>query len=96
MDATANPPKSDDRYAQLTRGAFIINDFLQNPHFRTYFNVKTVQKLLLLNVIFSCSKGVLVSELKPGKKYASFIKPIKPPYYFEIKSDNAPRPVRVY
>ena len=24
---TANPPKSDDRYAQLTRGAFIINDF---------------------------------------------------------------------
>ena len=31
--ATANPPKSDDRYAQLTRGAFIINDFLQNPHF---------------------------------------------------------------
>ena len=31
--ATANPPKSDDRYAQLTRGAFVINDFLQNPHF---------------------------------------------------------------
>ena len=29
--ATANPPKRDDRYAQLTRGAFIINDFLQNP-----------------------------------------------------------------
>jgi hypothetical protein len=29
---TANPPKSDDRYAQLTRGALIINDFLQNPH----------------------------------------------------------------
>ena len=34
MGAKANPPKSDDRYAQLTRGAFIINDFLQNPHFR--------------------------------------------------------------
>ena len=31
----ANPPKSDDRYAQLTRGAFIINDYLQNPHFNT-------------------------------------------------------------
>ena len=30
---TAIPPKSDDTYAQLTRGAFIINDFLQNPHF---------------------------------------------------------------
>ena len=33
LGATANPPKSDDRCAQLTRGAFIINDFLQNPHF---------------------------------------------------------------
>jgi hypothetical protein len=29
-----HPPKSDDdRYAQLTRGAFITNDFLRNPHF---------------------------------------------------------------
>ena len=44
MGATANPLKSNDRYAQLTkdnfeavslltRGALIINDFLQNPHF---------------------------------------------------------------
>ena len=33
MGATANPPKSDDRYAQLTRGVFIKNHFLQNPHF---------------------------------------------------------------
>ena len=24
---------SDDRYAQLTRGVFMINDFLQNPTF---------------------------------------------------------------
>ena len=34
MRATANPPKSDDRYAQLTplgARAFMINDFLQNP-----------------------------------------------------------------
>ena len=31
--AVAHPPKSDDRYAQLTRGAFIINDSLQNPNF---------------------------------------------------------------
>ena len=31
-----HPPKSDDRYAQLTRGGFIINDFLLNPHFRMY------------------------------------------------------------
>ena len=35
VGATANPPKSDDRYAQLTRGAFIINEFLQNPHFNS-------------------------------------------------------------
>ena len=34
MGATANPPKSDDIYVQLTRGAFISNDFIQNPHFR--------------------------------------------------------------
>ena len=33
VGATANPPQSDDRYAQLTRGAFKINDFLLNPHF---------------------------------------------------------------
>ena len=33
VGATANLPKRDDIYAQLTRGAFIINDFLQNPHF---------------------------------------------------------------
>ena len=33
VGATANPPKSDDRYDQLTRGAFMINDSLQNPHF---------------------------------------------------------------
>ena len=31
--AYLSSPKSDDRYAQLTRGTFIINDFLQNPHF---------------------------------------------------------------
>ena len=37
MGATANLPKSDDRYAQLTRGAIIINDFLHNPHFSTMY-----------------------------------------------------------
>ena len=31
VDATANPPKINDRYTQMTRGAFIVNDFLQNP-----------------------------------------------------------------
>ena len=30
-------PEVLTRYAQLTRGAFIINDFLQNPHF-SFFN----------------------------------------------------------
>jgi hypothetical protein len=27
-----HPPKSDDKYAQLTRGALIINDFLSTIH----------------------------------------------------------------
>ena len=27
-------PKSDGRVVQLHKGAFIINDFLRNPHFR--------------------------------------------------------------
>ena len=31
--STANPPKSDDRYAQLNRGAFMIDYLLQNPHY---------------------------------------------------------------
>ena len=26
--------------AQLTRGAFMINDFLQNPHLSSDFNIK--------------------------------------------------------
>ena len=36
VGATANPPNSDDRHAQLTRCAFIIDDFLQNPHFSNF------------------------------------------------------------
>ena len=28
-----HPPKSDDKYPQLTRGAFMKYDFLRNPHF---------------------------------------------------------------
>ena len=31
--AFVTPPKSDDKYAQLTRSAFIINDFLWNYNF---------------------------------------------------------------
>ena len=44
VGATANPPKSDDRYVQLTRGAFIINDVLQNPHFKKQPNFCSGQK----------------------------------------------------
>ena len=33
MGLQLHPPKNDDRYAQLTRGAFTINDFLRNSHF---------------------------------------------------------------
>ena len=29
-----HPPKSDDIYAQLTRGTLITNDFLRNLHFK--------------------------------------------------------------
>ena len=36
--ATANPPKSDDKYVQksvqLVRGSSFRNNFLQNPYFR--------------------------------------------------------------
>ena len=46
VGATANPPKSDDRYAQLTRGVFIINDFLQNPHFnKNFINYSLLYKM---------------------------------------------------
>ena len=34
LSATANPPKSGN--GQLTRGAFIINYFIRNIHFRYY------------------------------------------------------------
>ena len=43
VGAKANPPKSDDIYAQLTRGAFIINDFLQNPHFNNFLGLMVEQ-----------------------------------------------------
>ena len=40
--ATANPPKSDDKYAQksvqLVRGSSFRSDFLQNPYFSCVSN----------------------------------------------------------
>ena len=33
--------KRDYRYAQLTRGAFMINGFLRNPNFSLYCNEQT-------------------------------------------------------
>ena len=40
MNATANPPKSDDKYApksvQLVRVSSFRSDFLKNPYFRYY------------------------------------------------------------
>ena len=39
--ATANPPKSDDKYAQksvqLVRGSYFRSDYFQNPYFSTEF-----------------------------------------------------------
>ena len=46
--AYLHPPKSDDRYAQLTRGAFITIDFLQNPHFMLAFCWPTKYPYMLM------------------------------------------------
>ena len=46
-----HPPKSDDRYAQLTRGGFIINDFLRNPHFKKRPSLSSI----ISNVRLFCS-----------------------------------------
>ena len=35
FSTSLHPPKRNDRYAQLTRGSFKINNFLRNPHFRS-------------------------------------------------------------
>ena len=47
VGATANPPKSDDKYAQksvqLVRGSSFRSDFLQNP----YFSVKSAIPTLI-------------------------------------------------
>ena len=48
-----NPSKRDDRYAQLTRGAFIINDFLQNPNFSKIVLECCINNFVLLNQIGS-------------------------------------------
>ena len=42
LGASANPPKSDDKYAQksvqLVRGSSLWSEFLQNPYFRMSLN----------------------------------------------------------
>ena len=49
MGLLLHPPKSDDRYAQLTRGAFIINDFLRNPHFSWFLQKNTFNLSMTLD-----------------------------------------------
>ena len=52
MNVPVAPPKVMTGNRQLTRGAFIINDFLRNPHFNITTNhnaalhFKLVQKLV--------------------------------------------------
>jgi hypothetical protein len=42
LSATANPPKSDDKYAlksvQLVRGSSFRSDFFHNPYFSLHVN----------------------------------------------------------
>ena len=57
LPATANPPKSDGKYAQksvqLVRGSSLRNDFLQNP----YFNHTHTQIMFHKQRIFSTFDG---------------------------------------
>ena len=73
MGATANPPKSDDRYAQLTRGAFIINDFLRNPRFNMFHNSHFFENVEFLQVDSRCC-----TELNSKKNSKSEIFKITP------------------
>ena len=48
------PTKSDDKYAQLTKGAFIIvNDFLRNPYFSTVRGLEKILKYSLCANLFN-------------------------------------------
>ena len=44
-------PKWMNGNGQLTRGAFIINDFLRNPHFSTHFISELKSRLLKLTFL---------------------------------------------
>ena len=60
--ATANPPKSDDKYAQksvqLVRGSSFLSDFLQNPYFKLkYLEISSCggnTELILESFLESC------------------------------------------
>ena len=56
-----HPPKSDDNYAQLTRGAFIINDSLQNPHFS--FHAKFVENASVLLTWFDFLQSIVLPNM---------------------------------
>ena len=62
MGLLLHPPKSDDKYAQLTRGAFIINDFLRNSHFKDLFD-----KINYLDNILSASFNSVCIFLRSDK-----------------------------
>ena len=52
VGATEEPPKSDDRYVQFTTGAFIINDFLQNPYFSKNLQIPFSDSIMKIMPVF--------------------------------------------
>ena len=61
MGAIANPPKNEDIYAQLTRGAFLINDFLQNPHFNLFSAKNKAHSAL--QIIWLVARGISLMSI---------------------------------
>ena len=86
-----HPHKSDDRCAQLTRGAFIINDFLQNPHFRM---TRPNQSRINSNLI--CVTEIFYFTLKHHAplKFGYHL-PVLTKYVIEIAKTNFTRKVLI-
>ena len=63
--ATANPPKSDDKYAQksvqLVRVSSFRSDFLQNPYFKKYWLYLSFH-IIFLKISIQSLSGISVSN----------------------------------
>ena len=91
LGATANPPKSDDKYAQksvqLVRGSSFRSDFLQNPYFRDRSSILPF-KPLTFSFFFSMdgdflSKQTILSPLKAFENYEISAKEARTYLYFQ-------------